>query len=178
MFAGSRGASLDHFNGTNNFYGGQVGLRGEYRLGNFFINGTGKVALGVVNQAINVNGGGASIFPGGTPAENFFLPAGFYALRSNSGRFSRSSFAVVPEVNLNIGYNITSNIRIYAGWTFLYINNVVRPGQQIDHSINPIQAPGLLGAPIGPSGPLTPTIPFNHTDFWAQGLNIGLQLIF
>ncbi len=174
-FPGLRAATLDHFEGTNNFWGGQMGLRGEYRLGNFFINGTGKVALGVVNQAINVNGAAGSIFPGGPPAGNFFLPTGFYALSTNSGHFSRSSFAVVPEVNLNVGYNVTRNIRVYAGWTFLYINNVVRPGQQINQSINPIQSPTLAGVPAGPT-PLAPTIPFNHTDFWAQGLNLGMSL--
>jgi len=182
--SGGAFASIDQFQGVNNFYGGQVGLRAQYQCGNLFINTTGKVALGDVYQTSNIDGGavyitptlfrnGHPLFPGTTTA----YPTGIFAQGTNSGHASRQEFAVAPEWNLNVGYNITKNVRAYVGYTILYLNNVVRPGQQIDHSINFTQ-PNVLAPSSTLTGSPVPAFPFNHTDFWAQGINIGLAVGF
>ncbi len=182
-------SSIDHFQGVNNFYGGQLGLRGQYQCGCFFINTSGKVALGDMYQTVNIDGGAVNMtrttqltttypVPGTTtiPGTTTAYPAGFFAQTTNIGHASRQQFAVVPEFNLNVGCNLTRNIRAYVGYTILYVNNVVRPGDQLDHSINPTQ-PSVLTAPgITPTGPPAPTFPFNHTDFWAQGINFGVAV--
>ena len=51
--------------------------------------------------------------------------------------------------------------------------DVLRPGDQIDRTINPTQAAG--GVLVGPPRP-APL--FNTTDFWAHGVNAGLELSF
>jgi len=169
-------SEVDRFQASNNFYGANFGLRGEYRLGGLFVNATGKCAVGAVNQIVNVSGAAVDVTPGGGPAANFALPAGVFALPTNSGQHTQTGFAVVPELNGNDGYDLTRNIRAYVGYTFLYIDNVARPGTQIDHAINPTQsfsvnATGnqLVGAPV-------PAFSFTRTDFWAQGINFGLAL--
>jgi hypothetical protein len=84
-------------------------------------------------------------------------------------------FAVVPEVGLNIGYRITEGVSVFAGYTFLYTNSVVRPAQQIDRNINPTQSASFEGSPPTPLvGPAQPSFKFHDSDFWAQGLNVGL----
>ncbi len=80
---------------------------------------------------------------------------------------------MVPEISLNLGYNITPRLRALVGYTFLYWTNVGRPGDQIDLLLNPSQfPPGTL------SGAPRPAFNYNDSDFWAQGLNFGAEYRF
>ncbi len=148
-------SSINQFEGVNNFFGGQIGMRGEYRLGGFFINGSAKLGLGAVYQTVNSYGQTVLLAPGAIPAVSGLLTP------PSTSHATQREFALLPDFNINTGYNITDNIRFFVGWTFLYINNVVRPGQQINYPVTPF-LPGPL--------------PLNHTEFWAQGLNVGLTL--
>jgi hypothetical protein len=58
----------------------------------------------------------------------------------------------------------------------MYWNNVVRPGSQINNNINLSQSQSLGTGSL--SGPATPAPLFNRTDFWAQGLTLGLEFRF
>jgi hypothetical protein len=168
--------TTDFFRTRNQFYGGQVGARGEYTMGNFIVSGTGKVALGGTHETIEVRGT-STLFP--NPGPTMSVPVGQFAGPSNIGRRSHDDFAVVPEVELKLGYQLTNHMRATIGYNFLYISRVVRPGSQVDlvvnDSVNPVN--GAFGvAPIDPSRLPQPL--FNKTDFWAQGLNLGLELHF
>jgi hypothetical protein len=172
-------SSSDSFHASNNFYGGQVGLRGEVRFGNLFVNATGKVALGDMNQVVNVSGVSTAVNPFFPPSFNFTnVPSGFFAVATNSGRHSVDQFCVVPEGTFNIGYDITRHIRASVGYDFLYLSKVARPGTEISHTINPTQVPAItpLGTPV--TGTAAPLFAFNQTDFWAQGLTFGLEFRF
>jgi hypothetical protein len=166
------GGSFDSFRATNNFYGGQLGLRGDYSVGNFFVNATGKVALGSVNQVVDVNG--ITSFP---PAFTN-APGGVFALPTNFGHHTHNAFGVVPEGDVKFGYNITRNLQGFVGYNFLYVNNFARPGAVIDRNLNVSQAPGFAGFPNAPTGPVAPVFSFNRSDFWAQGVSIGIAFKF
>jgi hypothetical protein len=171
-------SSEDSFIGTNNFYGGQLGLRGAYQFGSFFIEATGEVALGSVSQAVDVNGASNAVNRF-APAFNFKnVPAGIFALPTNSGHHTQAEFGVLPEADVNVGYNITRHIQAFVGYSFLYLNDVARPGTTIDQHINPSQVPGLVGSPLKLTGPAAPLFSFSRSDFWAQGINFGLSLRF
>lgn len=88
-------------------------------------------------------------------------------------------FAVVPEVGLNIGVRITSWAAVVAGYTFLYTNSVIRPGNQINRTINQSQSTTYTEDPAARlRGPAQPSFKFNSSDFWAQGINEGLVFRF
>jgi hypothetical protein len=174
VFPGDTIAVGDHFDTRNNFYGGQAGLRASFQRDAWELEGVAKVALGATHEVVTISGA-TSILPPGGPAQNF--PAGLLALPSNSGTFSRNVFAVVPEGELNLGYHVTRWLRAYVGYTFLYCSDVVRPGDQIDRTINRQQVPtSLLAGPL--TGPARPAFSFVGTGFWAQGVNLGLELRF
>jgi hypothetical protein len=157
----------DRFNTRNRFYGGQVGLDTELRRGRWFLDLKGKVALGSNNEVVNISGNTITTDPRtGTTA----LAGGLLALSTNSGHFTREMFVVAPEGTINIGYQITDNVRAYVGYNFLYLSNVVRPANQIDRSVNTSFLP-----PATPSLPVRPAFVFKGTDFWAQGVNLGLE---
>src|SRR4029078_10312504 len=103
------------------------------------------------------------------------VAGGLLALPSNSGQFSRDRVAVLPELGFNVGMRISSHLRATLGYTFLYLSNVVRGGDQIDRTINPTQRPGLLGTPGTLAGPARPLFAFQDNHFLAQGVNAGLE---
>src|SRR5206468_4292493 len=100
--------------------------------------------------------------------------AGVFAERSNIGRFSRDVFAVVPEVQFQVGYSLTEHVRPFVGYNFLYLSDALRPGAQIERNINPTQNIMFVppGALVGPAAPLPA---FHSSDFWAQGVNFGIE---
>lgn len=168
--------TLDQFNASNDFYGGQVGARGEYRQGCWFVNATGKVALGGVQETVHIQGVLATNdFTNLGPVQRFV--GGYLALPTNSGRFSRHQFAAVPEINVNLGWQPVEWLRVFGGYTFLYVSSVARPGNQIDRVINATQAPAFFNDPSAVLvGPARPAFPGSDSDFWAQGLSFGLEL--
>jgi hypothetical protein len=93
------------------------------------------------------------------------------------GKFNRNEFAVVPEVDVNFGYQY-QNVRLFVGYTFLYANNVLRPGPQIDHAINSTQSILFLNTPANLVGSPNPSVNMTSSTFWAQGINVGLQISF
>jgi hypothetical protein len=167
-------ASTDTFRTRNQFYGGQVGVRGEYALGNFLLGTTAKVGLGNNHESVEVSGM-SSLFPAAGAAMS--VPVGQFAGPSNLGRRTHDDFAVMPEVEVKLGYQLTSWLRATVGYDFLYLSRAVRPGNQVDlfvnDSVNPLN--GVFGmAPLDTTAFPRPF--FERTDFWAQGVTFGLEL--
>jgi hypothetical protein len=155
------------FDTDNNFYGGEIGLIGECQHGCWFVRGVAKVALGCTHHNTNING---TTQINDNPVEN----GGFLALPTNIGSHNSSTFSVVPEFGINVGYNITPQVRVYTGYTFMYWTGVVRPGDQVDLRINASQAPlgnGLVGQPL-------PAFIQHTSGYWAQGIQFGLEVRF
>ncbi len=172
VFGGGSVRSFDSFATGNYFYGGQVGTVAEFGMGGFSATLLGKVALGTSHEVTTIRGGTTLISPVGTTTS---VGSGFLALPSNRGRYSSDRFAVVPEVGINLNYQVTNYLGLSLGYTFLYWSSVNRPGNQVDTSLNLTQVPPPVGPPalVGPARPLFPN---RDSDYWAQGLNFGVQL--
>ncbi len=164
----------DHFFTRNDFYGGQIGARALLQRGRWQANIGGKVALGDVHQRVHITGNLATNdFNGFGPVQVF--PGGYLALPTNIGTFSQDRFAVLPEANVGFGFQLCRGVSFTAGYTFFYLSNVMRPGDQIDRVINPTQGPGFTGVvPSVLAGPARPMFLGDTTDFFAHGINLGL----
>jgi hypothetical protein len=171
MSGGSSILVSDQFGTHNSFYGGQLGAMLEMRRGRWYGDLMGKVALGMTHQVVNINGSTSFAVPGGPTVVQ---PGGLLALPTNIGHYSRDLFGVVPEVGLKIGYQVTPHVRAFVGYSLLYWNDVARPGNQIDRVVNVSQLPMVLGTPAG-AVPPRPAFAFHGTDFWAQGVSLGLE---
>lgn len=170
----------DNFNGRNDFYGGQLGARATWTTDRLAVIATTKVALGDMHEKLDISGSFETNdvnTPFGTGPGQIF-PGGYFALPSNSGEFHRDVFAVVPEADLTLSYQLTQRLSLSLGYTFLYLSQVVRPGEQIDRVINAGQSP-LYETPATPpglqGGPARPAVFFRGSDFWAQGINFGME---
>jgi hypothetical protein len=162
---------FDSFGTRNQFYGADFGLTGENHWGRFSLDYRGKLAVGGVHQEVTINGGQALTSLVNGQVQTF--SGGLLALNSNIGRFSRDRFAVLPELDLNVGYDLTDNLRFFVGYSFLYCSSVVRAGDQIDRNLDITQIPGFRITGLPSAGQNSPMLPFKATDFWAQGVNFG-----
>ena len=157
----------DSFSAKSTFQGVDLGLVGESQLGSWSFEWRGKVALGANYNHEQIAGSTVATVGGVSTT----TPIGFLALSSNSGDFNQTRFAVVPELDLTVGYQVTPQWRIVAGYSILYWTNVQRAGNLIDTTINP----NLTTFPPTPGGPARPQPQFNTSDFFAQGFNVGLR---
>jgi hypothetical protein len=104
------------------------------------------------------------------------IPGGQFAAASNSGHASRDEFALLPELEIAFGYQVSRSLRAYLGYDLLYLNRVARPGSQVDLIVDTTGTqidPAFTGAQTTYPRPL-----FLDSKFWAQGLNLGLEISF
>ena len=162
----------DSFHTDTHFNGFNFGVLYHRQRGRWSLDMTGRLGIGTNRQIVSI-GGQTLITQTGAADQSF--NEGIYALSTNSGRFSRNRFAVIPEFGFTTGYNWTSNLRFTLGYTFIYWNNVVRPGDQIDQDLNPnLFPPAIAGANVSSR----PTFAFQETDYWVQGWTIGAEYRF
>jgi Putative beta barrel porin-7 (BBP7) len=162
---------VDNFSVRNQFWGPQLGGRVGYAFRNFNLDAFAKIALGVTQQSATIDGFGSAIVnPGGL--RNTAVGS-VYAQSSNIGHQFHNAFAVVPEVGLNISYQVTPRIAVGAGYSFLYWSSVVRPGDLVDRTVNRFIVPTDQNFGLG-TGPARPAFNMHSTDYWAHGLNFSL----
>ncbi|MEM8911372.1 MAG: BBP7 family outer membrane beta-barrel protein [Planctomycetota bacterium] len=156
---------FDRFQTRNQFNGVEVGW--GYRQVRGYWSFDALLRLGVGNTRQTVNIAGQTIIDA-----NAAQTGGLLAQTSNIGRYDRDEFAVLPELDLTLGYQLTEQLRATLGYTFLYWSNVVRPGDQIDRLVDPDQIPSDPPANPAVVGDF-PEFAFDNTDYWAQGLSFG-----
>ena len=169
-FVGQSGFTDDDFNTRNQFYGALLGLRARGVHGPFSLETTLTAALGVNHETISIDGYYQAI--------GFFTtngPYGIYATPANSGVTSSNKFAVVPEAQIKLGYDITPAVKLIVGYDFLYWSNVVRPTDQIDRNL--VKGQFYQEDPFSTSHAYPQRLD-KTTDFYAQGLSVGLQARF
>jgi hypothetical protein len=152
LYLGEIGDSDDYRNNRaavlNDFHGGQVGLAGEFRGGGWYIAGSAKVAFGGTNTEVKSSG----VFVG---AEG----------QNGGGRFRRlnaltrdewTDFAVMPAFSVQVGRQVAQHIRLFGGYSFLYLSRV-----------------GRLADALSPNNSAVPS-----TDFWVQSIGLGAEFRF
>ena len=168
----------DELDATNDFYGAQAGVRARYDKGAFFGAASVKVAIGAMAQSLRVDGwlvtndftsyGASQTFAGG-----------YFALPSNMGTHSRTTFAVVPELAVDLGVRIGSSLSLSVGYTLLYASNVLRPGEQIDRNVNTTQSTAYTYDPNPVlAGPARPAAGLAGTSLLAQSVRAGVSFRF
>ncbi len=159
---------FDRFDTRNQFNGFDVGWKYRRTRGFWTWDNSIRLAIGVTKQTVTINGQTTLNDPSNPPSQT--LTGGLLAQTSNIGTYRQDEFAVVPEYNLNLGYQLTDHLRMTLGYTFIYWSNIVRPGDHISRDLNT----DLLPPPVDPlTGALRPAFAFDTTDYWVQGISFG-----
>jgi hypothetical protein len=171
----------DAFQTTNQFYGGQFGARLAVATERFGLDLTGKFAVGSAHQIVNIEGNITQLGPNPlVPPGPGTFPGGIFTQLTNIGRHNPNPFtipfAVLPSLDLRVGYQVTEWLRVSAGYEVLYWTQVLRPGNDIDRVVNLSQNAVLDPSGVGTLvGAARPAPLFVRSDFWAQGISLGLE---
>jgi hypothetical protein len=163
----------DDFDASNRFYGPQAALQYRWEFGPLSFDLLGRLAAGVMCSRVNVRGSTRLLNADGSIAGN--ANGGFLALPSNIGTHTISEFTLVPELDFNVCWDLATWLRVRLGYSVLYISSVQRAGNQIDPLIDPRQAPADPRFDPASSTAL-PSYNFIDKDFWAHGVNVGVEL--
>ncbi len=156
---GSTISVLDQFHTRSQFNGGQIGAEFQYLMGRWSVTGSAKLGIGDTYEVISINGATNVVPVNGSAVP---LSGGNFAT-IQIGRYASNHFALAPEGQLNLGYQITPWMRGSLGYNVLYLSSVARPGNQIDNTYD---------------GIVHPLVPMTSSTYWAHGFNLGLQFNF
>jgi len=160
----------DNFRARNDFYGSELGLRTQIYRGRWSMEVLAKVAMGNNHQTITIDGQ-TIITPVGGATQHY--DAGILAGTTNGGVYQRDAFTVIPQLGLELGYQVNCHLRAYIGYDILYWGAVVRAADQIDLNLDPRNFP-----PITQQGLPFPQFPGKTDSFWAQGIHLGTEFRF
>lgn len=158
-------SSTDIFDVRNDFHGGEVGLSLEWFRSRWAFEAMAKVGLGNNHQVVTIDGN-TQIASLGTTA---FEPGGLLALPTNMGRYTRDTFMAIPEGSITAKYALLDRLELGVGFRIMYLDDVARPGQQIDTTINETQIGGTL------QGDARPTHVFRSADMLLRGVEVSLE---
>ena len=164
-------AVSDRFDSHNEFNGVDLGLEASYLRGPLSLRVLGKLAAGINHQTVSIGGNTAVTVPGADTANSV---GGLLALPTNIGHHSRDEGALVPELGVKLGYQVTPNVRATVGYTYLYWSDVARAGDLVNTTINP----GRIPPSTTTTGPQQPAFFFQKSNLWVQGIDLGLELRF
>jgi hypothetical protein len=159
----------DSFSATNVFNGGELGLGVELKRNRWSLGAESRLAMGNMNQKVTIAGMTAAVYD--TYAAGY--QGGLLAQPTNIGTFTQNKFALIPSVDVKLGFQAFPRLRLTVGYNFTYVSSVVRPGSQVDLNVNSSQ---FAGQPL--VGPADPAVLMNTTSIWLQGITMGGELTF
>ncbi len=154
----------DAFKVDNDFNGGFLGLTAEAEDGRLTWRMLAKVAFGNMRQRASVSGQTTTSIPGGPSVTSDF---GLLAQASNIGTVEQDEFAIVPELNLSVGYKLTNQIDLSVGYSFIHWSKILFAGDIVDLRVDPTQTEALPSLQLG-----------DGDGFWYQGLSFGTHVRF
>jgi hypothetical protein len=168
----------DQFNTHNSFNGADLGMKFEFQRNRWSLDLFPRIALGSTHSVVDINGSTQitnAVAFGSSPVPTSYQGGllAQYGPGLNGGSHTQNNFAVVPELDLNLGFQFTNHTRLVVGYTGMYWSSVARAGEQIDTSVNSAGVPAYGGTSA--ATPARPSFAFQNTGFWAQGVNVGVD---
>jgi hypothetical protein len=155
----------DSFEAINEFHGAQIGFASRYREGCWSFNSLLKFGFGSLNRIAKRRGTTSTTVGIDTTTIN----EGLLVNNNNSGRYSDRTFGWIPELDLSLGYRISSNLDATFGYHLIAMTDAV----QVSGTIDPDLAVNTDTTP--PTDPLRPSPEMRFGTFYLQGIHFGLQ---
>lgn len=116
---------------VNNIIGPQVGYKWTHNRGRWSINSVGKVLFGFNIRNWDQTGFIAeNTTPGNPNSPLYVTPHSFAYGRKDQG------FSPTAELRLNVDYRLTDNIKLGAGYTGTFVDNIRRASTHVDYALH------------------------------------------
>lgn len=168
---GSTFSLVDQFDSENEFHGGEFGIR-LIKQKNFCwsLECSAQIALGNTRSLVHIDG---QTIASSRDGDSTTIDHGLLTQGTNIGDYKVDKFSGIAELGVNARRHFACGLSARIGYTALFWSDVIRAGDQIDLDINTTQiVPGQL------DGSPAPLFTAETSNFWAQGLNVGLEYSF
>jgi hypothetical protein len=162
----------DSFRANNEFHGGEVGLAVQTNRGRWSLGMSSKVAIGNNHQFVMIDGRTIVSRSGEVLPPQL---GGLLAQSTNIGPHNRDDFVMIPNLSLDLSYQLNCHWRAHVGYDILYWACVTRAGDQIDLNVDSARIPS--GDQRTPTLPF-PAFAFQSSNFWAQGIKAGFEFCY
>lgn len=149
-------ATNDLFETKNVFNGAHLGVLSSVNRNRVSFSTLAKIAFGNMQQSGSARG-----------FTNLSPDASILAMPSNSGEYSRDTFAFMPELGIKLGYSARENVQFTVGYTMMMWSDVALAGSQIDNVVDALNVTRTRPEPL-----------FATDTFWMQGVDLGVTLAF
>lgn len=156
----------DDFQTFNQFNGVEFGFQWLYRKGFWSLDALTRTSVGVSRQWLQIEGSTRSPRDGAAQAGGLLAQPG-----RNIGIYDRNELGVVPEFGATLGYQLTERLKVNFGYTSIYWSNVLRPGDQIDNTVNT----NLLPPAIPGNAYMGQPFAVKEVDYWIHGFTAGIE---
>jgi hypothetical protein len=164
----------DGFFTENEFHGGEVGFQGMLQRSCWWVDGLFKVAVGSHRRVVTIDGESTFTSLGGEPVVR---EGGFLALNTNIGHYADNTIAVIPELRVGLGSQLTCHLSVRAGYGVIFWNAVARAGSQLPPNLE-VDPRNLPNANLGPGGPEPEFAGIRGNSLVAHGFDLGIQLTY
>ncbi len=148
----------------NNMLGPQIGTRFAHQRGRWItsleLRGTAAINFQSVHQTTNLGTNVLNNIAMFGTTSAIATPLTFAGFGTNTTAHAYT-FAPIGEVRVQTVLTLTSNVGLKIGYTGLFIDNITRASNRVDYT-------GQNLISITPGG--------LHQIFWAQGINMGIEI--
>ena len=156
----------DSFQTFNQFNGLELGFQWLHRRGFWSLDAQMRTSVGISRQWLQIEGSTRS------PRDAAAQVGGLLAQPGrNIGTYDRTELGVVPEFGTTLGYQLTERLKLSVGYTSIYWSNVLRPGDQIDNTVNT----NLLPPAIPGTAHMGQPFSVREVDYWVHGFTAGIE---
>jgi len=167
----------DKFFTENEFHGGEIGVQGMMQRSCWWVDGLFKVAAGWHRRVVTIDGETTFDIPiNGNGDVQTFGGGLLTSEATNIGRYANNTMAVIPELRVGVGSQLTCNISVRAGYGVIFWNAVARAGSQLPPQleVDTRNQPPILTA----GGPEPEFDGIRGTSLVAHGFDLGIQLTY
>ncbi len=161
---GSTISVTDNFRTQNRLHGFAMGFMSTRRIGQLQLESTFRLTAGNLEREVEIRGNTTTVAGGATNVSN----QGLLARNTNTRSFKSNTFALAPEVGVNLAYALGPNLDFSIGYNYLMIPKVAQASRQIDPRLR-----------VNLSDPLTgsqdPGFAFHTSRYWVRSLGLGAQ---
>ncbi len=153
---GTTTINREFFDVENRYHAAAFGLQGHYREGPLGLEALFKMGFGQISRTATLSGVELS---NGVPVAN----GGLLVRDSNRGTYRDSDFAVSPEIQLSLSYQLTRKLDFTFGYSFIAVDNAIQPDDAIDRVVS------------FAAGAQRPRADLEPDPYWLQGIHFGLD---
>jgi hypothetical protein len=165
---------FDHVSTHDHFIGPQIGINYDWCLCHHVsLEGFAKLAVGDMHEAFSLVGANTEFSTAGFTTTG---PGLLVGPEENGAHRKRDRIAAIPELELNLAYQVTPRLRLFAGYDTLYISTIARGGTSI--ALATTAGSARLGPTTTPIEIASPVFNPVGSSMWIQGFNAGIEYRF